>query len=115
MNKRPVSVTVISFIFLAAGLAGLIYHLPEWKTPHPFQHEILWVTLIRLLAIVCGVYMFRGSNWARWLAVIWIGYHVILSVFHPIMELAVHALLFAAIAYFLFRRQSTEYFQAAAT
>jgi hypothetical protein len=29
MNKRPLSVTVISGIFLAAGLIGLAYHATQ--------------------------------------------------------------------------------------
>ncbi len=64
MNKRPLSVTVISCLFAAAGAIGLVYHLTELKTLDPFPYDVLWVCLVRLLAIVCGVFMLRGSNWA---------------------------------------------------
>ncbi len=104
LNTRPVSVTVIGCIFVAAGTSGLIYHLPDFS---------LWVSLVRLIAIVCGVYMLRGHNWARWAALAWIAYHVILSAFHSMFELAVHALLCAAFAYFLLRPRATRYFRAA--
>jgi hypothetical protein len=59
--------------------------------------------------------MLRGHNWARWLALAWIGCHVILSAFHSVFEVAVHGLLFAAIAYFLFRPRATRYFRGAST
>ena len=87
MNNRPRSVTVISCVFAAAGVIGLAYHLTEFKVLHPFQYGIVWVVLVRLMAIICGVYMFRGSNWARWLTLVWIAYHVILSGFHSMDEL----------------------------
>ena len=113
MNKRPISVTVISGIFLAAGLIGLAYHATEFKTRGPFQYELVWVCLVRLLAIVCAVFMLRASNWARWLLMIWIAYHVVLSAFHSASQAIFHGLLFVVVAYFLFRRSSSLYFRGA--
>ena len=57
--------------------------------------------------------MLRGHNWARWLALAWIVYHVILSAFHMLSELAIHILFCAILAYFLFRPTATRYFRAA--
>ena len=115
MNNRPRSVTVISCVLAAADVIGLAYHLTEFKVLHPFQYGIVWVVLVRLMAIICGVYMLRGSNWARWLTLVWIAYHVILSGFHSLDELVMHALVFAVFAYFLFRPRATQYFRAART
>jgi hypothetical protein len=111
MNKRPVCVTVISVVYIAAGAIGLAYHFREWRVPHPFQGDIWWISLVRVLAIVAGVFMLRGRNWARWLAIIWIGFHVVLSVFHPVMELVMHAVLFVVFAFLLFRRDASQFFQ----
>jgi hypothetical protein len=111
MNKRPPSITVISCVFVAAAAFGLAYHLIEFAQ-HPFQYDIVWVCLVRLTAIVCGVFMLRGSNWARWLIMVWIAYHLVLSAFHSFHPLVVHGLLFTVFAYFLFRPQATEYFHA---
>lgn len=113
MTKRPRSVTVVSGVFVAAGVIGLVYHVTELKTRHPFQYDVVWVCLVRVMAIVSGVYMLRGRNWARWLALVWIAYHVILSGFHSLSGLVIHSLLFAVFAYFLFRPQATAYFRAA--
>ena len=90
MNKRPRSITVISCIFLAAGFIGLAYHATEFNARSPFEYDVVWVCFVRLLAILCGVFMLRGSNWPRWLLVVWLGYHVILSVLHTPFELLVH-------------------------
>ena len=113
MNKRPRSVTVISWLFVAAGVIGFAYHATEFKTRGPFQYDLLWVCLVRLLAVLSGLFMLRGCNWARWLLLVWIAYHVILSGFHSLSELVMHGLLFALVAYFLSCRQASEYFRGA--
>jgi hypothetical protein len=113
VNKRPLPVTIISFVLIAAGAGGLVFHFTDFRTQHPFQYDILWIFLVHLIAIVCGVYMLRASNWARWLSLAWIGFHVILSIFHSPFELGFHILVCAAFAYFLFRPRASEYFRGA--
>jgi hypothetical protein len=115
MNKRPLSVIVIACLYLATGAIGFAFHFSAFKPGHPFQYNIPWASLVALIAIVCGVYMLRGGNWARWLALAWIVFHVVLSAFHSPFELAVHSLLCAAVAYFLFRPRANQYFRAAKT
>lgn len=115
MNKRPLSVTIIGCLYLVTGAIGVAHHLIDFKVQHPFQYDLVWAELLSLIAIACGVYMLRGSNWARWLALAWISFHVILSAFHSRFELAVHALLCAALAYFLLRPLAAQYFRAART
>ncbi|HWC17947.1 MAG TPA: hypothetical protein VG498_13085 [Terriglobales bacterium] len=111
MNKRPISVTILSLLILAAGAVGLFYHLHDFKPQHPFQNDALWVLALRVLAIVGGVFMLRGSNWARWLTLAWIVFHVGLSFFHSLREVAAHSVLLAVFAYFLLRRPASRYFQ----
>jgi formate hydrogenlyase subunit 3/multisubunit Na+/H+ antiporter MnhD subunit len=115
MRNRPRSITIISWIFLAAGVVGFAYHVTEFKKLRPFDYDVAWVCFVRLLAILCGVFMLRGRNWARWLLLVWIGYHVALSVLHTPFELVVHSLLFAVVAYFLFRPQAAAYFRGTTT
>jgi len=57
--------------------------------------------------------MLRGDNWARWLTMVWMAYHVILSGFHSLQQLVIHSLLLAVFAYFLFRAEATLYFRRA--
>lgn len=111
MKKRPLSITIISWLFLAAGIIGFAYHVTEFKAQRPFENDAVWVCLVRLLAILGGAFMLRGSNWARWLLVVWMGYHIVLSVLHSPLQLFVHSLLFAVILYFLFRPQASAFFR----
>ena len=113
MTKRPLSVTIIGWLFIVAGTVGLVYHATEFKTDGPIQYELVLVCLIRLLAIVCGVFMLRGKNWARWGILVWIAYHVVLSAFHPLSELVMHGLLLAVVAWFLLHPRASAYFRAA--
>ena len=113
MNKRPSSVTIIGYVFIAAGAIGLAYHGAEFKAQRPFDYDNVWVLLVRLLAILGGVFLLRGSDWARWFLLIWMAYHVILSAFHSMFELIMHSLLFAVIAYFLCRPRASAYFRRA--
>jgi hypothetical protein len=110
MNKRPLSITVISWLFVAAGAIGLTYHATEFMGQRPFKYDLVWVLVVRILAILCGVFMLRGRNWARWLLLVWIAYHVILSAFHSLSQLVMHGLLLVVIAYFLFRSQASAHF-----
>jgi len=65
MNKRPTLRDQHQLPTLQLRVQSEVYHLAEFKA-HPFQNDILWVSLVRLLAIVGGVFMLRGHNWARW-------------------------------------------------
>ena len=55
--------------------------------------------------------MLRGANWARWLALAWMAFHVAISYLNGWDKVAVHALFLVVIAYFLLRRSSAEYFR----
>ena len=103
MNKRPLTVTIIGWIFIAAGVVGLAHHLTEIKPHQPFPFENVWILLLSVVAIVSGVFILRGSNWARWLALAWIAFHVFLSFLHSWQQVSVHSLLFVVIGYVLFR------------
>lgn len=112
MNKRPLSVTIIGWLFIAAGTVGLVYHAKEFKTGHLFDKEAVWVCAVRALAIIGGVFVLRGRNWARWLLILWMAYHVVLSAYHPVSELIMHALLMVVVAYLLLRPKASVYFRA---
>ena len=110
MKKRPLTVSIVSCLYIAAGTIGLVYHLSEFKTSTPFHSEIFWISLVRLLAIVSGIFMLLGRSWARWLALAWITFHVVLSFFHSWQLVVFHGLLLVLIAYFLYRPEATAYF-----
>lgn len=111
MNKRPLSVTIIAWIYIVAGVVGLAYHAKEFKLSPLFENDGFWICFVRLLAIVCGAFMLRGHNWARWLSVAWMAWHVYLSIFHPLSELIMHSLLLVVFAFLLFRPGAAAYFR----
>jgi hypothetical protein len=111
MKHRPLSVTIIGWLFIAAGAFGFAYHVIEFRSIRPFPYDVVWVCLLRLLAILSGVFLLRGRNWARWLLLMWIAYHVILSAFHSLFEVVTHTLLLVVVAYFLFRPEASSYFR----
>ncbi len=110
MSKRPVTVTILACVLILAGAVGIAYHLSDFSTKHPFEYENVVVLLVRVIAIVSGVFLLRGKNWARWLSLAWIGFHLILSFFHNVREVIIHALVFALFAWFLFRPAARAYF-----
>jgi hypothetical protein len=114
MNKRPLSVAIVAWMYIVTGVATVAFHATEFKTS-PFPWDGILVELVSLIALVCGIFMLRGQNWARWLAIAWISFHVVLSAFHSPSELAIHSLFCAILAYFLFRPTAARYFRAAGT
>ena len=112
MSKIPLSIIVIGCLFAVAGTVGLAYHATEFATK-PFDIEVIGVCFVRFLAVLGGLFLFRGRNWARWLLCVWLAFHVVLSFFHNLFELVMHSLLLVVITYFLFRPQAAAFFRGA--
>ena len=106
-TKRPVTVWVLSCLYIAVGAIGFAYHLRELMALQP---DGVWIELTGLLAILSGVFMLRGRNWARWLALAWMAFHVAISFPVP-RQLIIHSLFLAAIAWLLFRPDARRYFR----
>ena len=119
--RRPLSITLLAWIFVAIGCAtavGGLYPIAAagWQGTGEFQErfaELTPMVLSALLAIAGGVWMLRGRDLGRWLAAIWMAAHIVLSLLHSVPRTVVHALLFALIAFALFRPTASAYFRAA--
>ncbi len=109
--QRPISVTILAWVLIAVGTAGFVYHFRDLR---PSLYEGLTIELTELWAVIAGVWMLRGRNWARWAAFAWMAFHVFLSLHHPLRELAVHLFFCAVFAWILFRPPSARYFRGAA-
>lgn len=110
MKHRPLSVTLISFLFIGAGIAGIIYHAGELKNITT-QPEEIWILFVRVLAIIGGIFALRGNNVARWLLFGWIVFHVILSIFHSTAELVMHVIVTIVTVLALFHPKANIFFQ----
>ncbi len=109
--KRPLSVTILGCLYIAVGAAGFAFHLQDFRAGSGHHYDTLGIELIRLLAIVCGAFMLRGRNWARWVAIGWIAFHVAVSALHTLGEFAVHLVFCAAITWLLLRADAARYFR----
>jgi hypothetical protein len=105
-TKRPVSVWILSCLYIAVGTIGFAYHFSELMA---HQDDSVWIELTELLAIVSGAFMLRGHNWARWLALVWMAFHVAIS-FPVYRQMAIHLTIFAGVAWVLFRPNTRRYF-----
>jgi hypothetical protein len=113
--QRPRPLTIISWFFIFFGSIALLYGLLPFGEITLAQRvaELKghWmVHLARILQIVAGVFMLRGHNWARWLLVVWIAFHIVISALHSTFQLVLHVFIFTVILYFVFRRDSSYYF-----
>ena len=108
-KKRPAAVMLLACLYAAVGAIGFILNLHAYGQPDFYPIE-----LTELAALVAGVFMFLGKNWARWLALLWMAFHVALSATsnEPWRSLPVHSVIFALIVLILFRAESREYFRA---
>ncbi len=124
-NLRPRSITVISVICVAfAAITLLANFLPrlDGSTPQPTaepnpHHPLMdaFIYVIRAAPILSGVFMLSGRNWARWLLVAWIAFHIVIGFWHSLGAGLVHALLFGVILFFLFRPLASAYFRGTPT
>jgi hypothetical protein len=110
MSKRPISVLLVALLYIAVGVIGFTYHFTDLYAKGAFHYNGLLVELTELCAFICGAFMLRGQNWARWLALAWIAFHVILSAFHALQPFVIHCVLCGLIAWAVFRPQAGRYF-----
>jgi hypothetical protein len=110
MNKRPIAITILGWLFVAFGVVLFAYHLKQVDLHRLFRSADNLIPLAELIWTVAGAFMLRGHSWARWLLLAWIAFHVALSYpsFHATL---VHGLLLALIAWLLFRADARAYFR----
>jgi hypothetical protein len=111
MRRPPLPVIVISALLILAGVAELVGDFMNHYPLSASHYETVWIAGVHVLAIVAGVFMLRGHNWARWLAIAWMAFHVAISFGHSMQVLIPHAILLVLFAYGLFRADARDYFR----
>jgi hypothetical protein len=121
MTRRPRFLTIIGWLFVAVGTAGMLNDLlplltsdaarqiAKLRADGPADLGPAWTS--RLLAILAGAGLLGSRNWARWLAAAWMVFHIGLSLVHSWAELLVHGVIFAPLLYFLFRPSAEPHFR----
>ena len=110
VHKCPITVAILAWIYIATGAIGSVYNFRELSLRHQVNYDAALVELTEMLAIACGAFMLKGHNWARWLAVAWMAFHVVISTFHTFREAAIHFLFLGVIGWLLFRHPADLFF-----
>lgn len=97
-------------MFIIAGVSGIIYHGPE-LLDYRDDPDIIWIFALRMLAILGGILVMRRVNWARWLLVAWIAFHVVISFYHSAGEVIMHGIIMVLVIAALFYPGANAYFR----
>jgi hypothetical protein len=114
MNRRPLSITLLSYLLIVVGAGGFVVHFSEALKRHSMASDDILVLAVSLIAVVVGAFLLRGKNWARWLSIAWIAFHVVVSFFHSMREVAVHVVFLLVFAVVLFRPEANMFFRGSA-
>src|SRR5712692_2327419 len=69
--KRPFQVTMLGWLFIVVGILSTTYRLLK----SPLDRWTVPIVLVGIIAIVAGVFLLRGTRWARWLLLVWLAVH----------------------------------------
>ena len=111
MRSRPLSITIVAWLFVAVGVFGLVGDaltaLDERSAG--FDSDGTYAVLSHLAAFLGGFFLLVGRAWARRLLVAWMAFYLVLSAMHDLTQLLVHCVIFAPILFFLFRPRASAY------
>lgn len=116
--KRPLSITLVGWLFVATGCIGIgaglvrLSRAAEGMSAHELG-DFAWVVLSGLLAIAGGAFTLRGRAWGRWCLVTWMAGHLVLGVMHSSTHLFVHLAIFTPLLFLLFRPPASAFFRGA--
>jgi len=111
VSKRPIAVTIIAWLLIAAGVFAFSVHFREIVSRKPSHFVEIWIPMFGLLPVASGIFILLRQSWARWLALVWMASLVAATFFDSLQKGAVHVLLFGVIAYSLFRGDAKPYFR----
>ena len=115
MENRPRSITIIGWLFVVFGsitlLSGVLPFGDVTFAQRVAELQSHWyVHLSRVLGIVAGAFMLKGYNWARWLLVAWMAFHIVVGALNGLVHFLTHVVIFSVILFFIFRRPASTYF-----
>jgi hypothetical protein len=107
--KRPLIITLLGWMLIAVGAIECATHAAAIR--RPIHIRDIGLPLFELAILVSGVFLLRGSNWARWIAVAWIGFHVGIGFVNSVRAGLVHTAIFAVFAWLLFQPEVNAWFR----
>src|SRR5438552_10544660 len=109
MKNRPLPVVIVALLLIIVGFVGFTYRLKDFFNHHEKIYEIVLVQLLRIVAIVCGILLLRAINLGRWLAIVWILIHILISALNSISEMIAHIVVLITVSTLLFLPKSSFY------
>lgn len=115
--KRPLSITILAWVFVVVGSVGLaggliqllrVINTGGLSSNQHYLTESGFTALSGLIATIGGAGLLHGFRWARWVCIIWMAFHVVLSVWHSMIEVVFHLLMLVGMAYILFRKRKRQ-------
>ncbi|HSE30923.1 MAG TPA: hypothetical protein VLA93_05060 [Pyrinomonadaceae bacterium] len=116
--KRPLSVTILGWVFVVVGSVGLAAGLIQLSRVtstggisslnRPYLTETGLVVLSGLIAAIGGAGLLHGFRWARWVCITWMALHVVLSMWHSMIEVVFHLVMLIGMIYILFRKRQPQ-------
>ena len=107
-KARPISVTVLAWLFIAVGIIAFVRNFSGILH---FEKDGFLIEFVELVGLTAGIFMLRRQNWARWLAIVWMAFHVVVAAFAHAQGLLFHVLIFLGITCLLLRSDATQYFR----
>lgn len=111
MKKCPLPVSIVAIALLIAGVVGFFYHLQDFADPDQKLYVTVLVEILRIVAILSGILLFRGNSLGRWLSIAWVLLHVVISTFNSVNETLMHAVVLIIVCVLLFLPVSSGYFK----
>jgi hypothetical protein len=115
MNKRPKSVTFISWFFIVTGACSLLTNFTSINNPLtlelmaksllPVSAQFAMMYVKSAVSITSGIYMLRGANWARFLYIVYCAIILLISLvtFPAKLMLIPGIIIYGIIVFFLLR------------
>ena len=107
--QRPLLITFLGWLLILAGAAQFVLYATRIHLPLQFWG--VFIPLFELIILVSGVFLLRGSNWARGLATAWIGFHVGVGFLNSVRQGVIHSLIFLVFVWLLFRPEVNAWFR----
>jgi len=111
MKNRPLPIIIVSALFILTGCVGVVNSIKDFFEPNDKLYQLLWILFVRILAVVCGILLLVRINWARWLAIAWLVYHVVISALNSTTQMIAHMVFLILVSVLLFLPVSSTYFQ----
>jgi hypothetical protein len=109
MRKRPVILTIFCILLILLGAVGFVGHFPAHRPP--YHADDFLPDLLELVLIAAAVFLLRGRNWARWLALAWITFHLAVSFYNSMGKVIAHTVILVIFVAILFNPPVNAWFR----